>query len=82
MREGVPVEVEIAGRSLKAALKRADRDGFRVVAMLGDDELAAGTVTVRDLAAGSQTSVAVRGGARLLAAPAGGEAAIGEGDRP
>jgi histidyl-tRNA synthetase len=53
----VPVEVEITGRSLKAALKRADRDGFRVVAMLGDDELAARTVTVRDLAAASQTSV-------------------------
>ncbi len=80
VREGVPVEVEIAGRSLKAALKRADRDGFRVVAMLGDDELAAGTVTVRDLAAASQTSVpfaAVPAFWRRLPAAA----AIGEGDR-
>jgi histidyl-tRNA synthetase len=57
VREGVPVEVEVSGRSLKAALKRADREGFRAVAMVGDDELAAGSVSVRDLAAGSQTSV-------------------------
>jgi histidyl-tRNA synthetase len=57
IREGVPVELEITGRSLKAALKKADRDGFRAVAMLGDDELNAKTVTVRDLAAGSQTPV-------------------------
>ncbi|HVN75653.1 MAG TPA: histidine--tRNA ligase [Thermoanaerobaculaceae bacterium] len=57
VRAGIPVEIEITRRSLKAALKRADRDGFRAVAMLGDDELRAGTVTVRDLAAGSQTAV-------------------------
>ncbi len=57
VRAGVPVEIEITRRSLKAALKRADRDGFRAVAMVGDDELASGTATVRDLAAGSQTAV-------------------------
>ncbi|MBZ5589517.1 MAG: histidine--tRNA ligase [Acidobacteriia bacterium] len=56
-REGVPVEVEITGRSLKAALKRADREGFRVVAMLGDDEISARTVTVRDLVAGDQSAM-------------------------
>jgi histidyl-tRNA synthetase len=59
IREGVPVEVEVAGRSLKAALKRADREGFRMVAMLGEDELRAGTVSVRDLAGGSQSSIDV-----------------------
>jgi histidyl-tRNA synthetase len=57
VREGVPVEVEVAGRSLKAALKRADREGFRAVAMLGEDELRLGSVSVRDLTAGSQTSL-------------------------
>jgi histidyl-tRNA synthetase len=57
VREGVPVEVEVSGRSLKAALKRADREGFRVVAMLGENELAGGSVLVRDLAAGSQSSL-------------------------
>jgi histidyl-tRNA synthetase len=57
VREGVPVEIEVSGRSLKAALKRADREGFRVVAMLGDDELRAGLVSVRDLVAGSQSTL-------------------------
>ncbi len=61
IRAGVPVEVEVTRRSLKAALKRADRDGFRAVAMLGDDELGAGTVTVRDLAAGTQSAVPFAG---------------------
>lgn len=59
VREGVPVEVEVSGRSLKAALKRADREGFRAVAMLGEDELRAGSVSVRELTAGSQISVPV-----------------------
>ena len=59
VREGVPVEVEVTGRSLKAALKRADREGFRAVAMLGEDELRDGSVSVRDLAAGSQAALAV-----------------------
>jgi histidyl-tRNA synthetase len=53
-REGVPVELELGGRSLKAALRRADKDGFRAVAILGDDELVAGEVTVRDLGQGAQ----------------------------
>ena len=57
VRAGVPVEIEITGRSLKAALKKADRDGFRAVAMLGNDELQARTVTVRDLASGAQAAV-------------------------
>ena len=51
------VEVELGGRSLKAALKRADREGFRAVAIVGEDELQKDSVSVRDLAAGSQTSV-------------------------
>jgi histidyl-tRNA synthetase len=54
---GVPVDVELAARSLKSALKRADKDGFAAVAILGDNELAAGTVTLRDLAASTQEQV-------------------------
>ncbi len=61
VRQGVPLEVEVSGRSLKAALKRADREGFGVVAMVGDDELRAGTVSVRDLEEGAQTSLALEG---------------------
>jgi histidyl-tRNA synthetase len=56
-RSGVPVELEVTGRSLKAALKRADRDGFSAVAILGDSELARGVVAVRDLGRGAQHDV-------------------------
>lgn len=57
-RAGVVLEVELTGRSLKAALKRADKEGFAAVAILGDDELAAGTVAIRDLAASTQQVMA------------------------
>jgi histidyl-tRNA synthetase len=53
-RAGVGVEVEVAGRSLKAALKRADKAGRRFVAILGEEELARGAVALRDLASGEQ----------------------------
>lgn len=55
---GVRVEVEVTGRSLKSALKRADRDGLSVVAILGEEEMAAGVVAVRDLARGIQEKIA------------------------
>lgn len=58
MRAGVPVEVEVTSRSLKSALKRADRDGLQAVAILGEDELVSGKVTVRDLGSGTQEHVA------------------------
>lgn len=45
-------------RSLKAQLKTADRAGVRFALLIGDDELANHTLTIRDLAAASQTSVA------------------------
>jgi len=43
---------------MKAQLKMADRAGARFAAILGDDELAAGTVSMRRLADGEQTAVA------------------------
>jgi histidyl-tRNA synthetase len=51
---GVPAIAELSSRSLKAALKRADRLGSRHAVLLGDDELAAGEVTVKDLKSGEQ----------------------------
>jgi len=57
VRAGVTLEIEVAGRSLKAALKRADKDGFRAVLMLGDDEMRTGVVTARDLKSGAQETL-------------------------
>jgi histidyl-tRNA synthetase len=51
---GVDTTAELASRSVKNSLKRADRLGARVVLLLGDDELAAGEVTWKDLATGEQ----------------------------
>jgi len=44
--------------SLKAQLKQADRAQARFALILGDDELAAGSITVRDLTGSQQVSVA------------------------
>ena len=51
---GVPAIAELASRSAKTALKRADRLGARLVVLLGDDEQAAGEVTIKNLASGEQ----------------------------
>jgi histidyl-tRNA synthetase len=48
-REGLAVDLEPAGRSLKALLRAADRRGARVAVIVGEDELTAGRATVRDL---------------------------------
>ncbi|MEJ2086792.1 MAG: histidine--tRNA ligase [Acidobacteriota bacterium] len=55
---GLNVETELTGRSMKAALKRADRSGARWVLLIGDDEVDSGMVTIRDLGRGEQRQVA------------------------
>jgi len=51
---GLPALAELARRSVKNSLKRADRLGLAHVLLLGADELAAGEVTVKDLSTGDQ----------------------------
>jgi histidyl-tRNA synthetase len=46
---GVPAEVYLGAAGMKAQLKYADRRGSPAAVMMGSDELAAGTVTVKDL---------------------------------
>ena len=50
-RAGVRVDVEPGERSLKSQMRHAGKLGARYVIILGEDELAAGRVTVRDMAA-------------------------------
>lgn len=47
--QGVAVDLEPAGRSLKSMLRAADRRGARLAIIVGEDELRAGSATVRDL---------------------------------
>ena len=48
-RAGLAAERGFDGRSSKAQMKLANRSGARHALLIGDDELAAGNVTVRDL---------------------------------
>ncbi|WP_420640325.1 histidine--tRNA ligase [Candidatus Poriferisocius sp.] len=50
-RAGVAADRAFDGRSMKAQMKVADRSGARLALLIGDDELAADTVTVRHLRA-------------------------------
>ena len=54
---GVRVDRAFDARSMKAQFKAADRSGARLAVVVGADEAAAGTVTLRDLRAGEQRSV-------------------------
>ena len=45
------------GRSFKSRMKQADKLGARYAAILGDDELAKGVWTLRDMARSEQRAV-------------------------
>jgi histidyl-tRNA synthetase len=54
---GVPAEASLEERPLKAQLKMADRTGASVAAIVGEQELRDGVVTVRKMADGTQKQV-------------------------
>ena len=54
---GIGVVVDRPQRGLGKSLKYADRLGLRTALLLGEDEMAAGTVAVRDLRNGSQETI-------------------------
>jgi histidyl-tRNA synthetase len=54
---GLSADLDLAGRGLKGQMKAASRSGARWAVILGDEELAAGQATVRDLSGGEQASV-------------------------
>ncbi len=60
-RAGVRVDLAYGGRGLKGAMKAADRSGARYALVLGERDLEAGTVAVKDLRSGEQRSVALDG---------------------
>ncbi len=54
---GVATMLEHEPKGLKAQMKRADKLGARFVAILGEDELAQGTWTIRDMRSSEQSAV-------------------------
>ena len=57
-RAGLAVDFDMIGRGLKAQMRYADKMRARFVAIVGDDELAAGEATVKDMSTGEQTRIA------------------------
>ena len=54
---GLSCDRDFVGRSLKAQMREANRSKARYALIVGDDELAAGSVGLKDLDAGTQQSV-------------------------
>ncbi len=55
---GLRVEADHQGRSLKSQFKQADKLGASVCVVLGTDEVASGTATLRDMRTHEQVQVA------------------------
>jgi histidyl-tRNA synthetase len=55
-RAGVRVDLAYGRRGLKGAMKAADRSGARFALVLGDHDLADGSVAVKDMLTGEQQS--------------------------
>jgi len=58
-RAGVRVDLAYGGRGLKGAMKAADRSGARYALVLGERDLEAGEIGVKDLGSGEQRAVAL-----------------------
>jgi len=56
-RAGVPAQLDLLHRSLKAQMKEADRLGCRFVLVMGEQEVASGAATLRDMQSGEQKPV-------------------------
>ena len=56
---GIPTEIAFDGRSMKAAMKGADRSGAKFAIIIGEDEMSTHQATVKDLSSGEQNLVAL-----------------------
>jgi len=56
-KAGLATDLDFTGRSLRAQMREAARLGARRAALLGEEELQKGSVTVRDMASGEQHTV-------------------------
>ena len=62
-RDGIVVELDYRGRSLKKQMKYADQLGARYVLVLGDDEAERGKGRLKDMKTGEEVEVALETGA-------------------
>jgi histidyl-tRNA synthetase len=64
--EGISADLDYGGRGMRAQFRQADRTGASYAAILGEDELARGVCTVRDMSSGEERIVPVAEGAKDL----------------
>jgi histidyl-tRNA synthetase len=64
--EGISSDLDFAGRGMRAQFKQADRTGAAYAVILGEDELARGVCTVRDMSSGEERVVPVADGSKDL----------------
>jgi histidyl-tRNA synthetase len=57
--KGKKVEVAFGDRALKGAMKAADKSGAMHVIVLGDSEISSGTVLLKEMKSGAETSVKI-----------------------
>ncbi|HBV88978.1 MAG TPA: histidine--tRNA ligase [Desulfosporosinus sp.] len=57
--QGMPVGMDLLGRSLKNQLKSANRQGARYAFILGEEELARNVLVIKDLTLGEQMEVSL-----------------------
>lgn len=58
-QQELSVEMDTLNRKMKAQFKTADRMKAKYVAILGENELSEGTITVKDMATGTQENVGI-----------------------
>jgi len=59
--QGVRADLAYGDRGMKGAMRAADRSGARIALVVGDRDVEAGTVGVKDLTTGEQVDVATGG---------------------
>ena len=59
-REGLKVEFDFLGRSMKAQMKQANRLAAKYVLILGEDEVARGHAVLRNMATSEQTEIPIQ----------------------
>ena len=58
-RAGINTEIYLENKKLNAQMKYADKKGFTLVLMIGEEELATNTVRIKDMRTGAQLTVPV-----------------------
>lgn len=64
-QKGLSCELDYADRSAKGQFRAADRAGASYVVILGEDEIAGGLCTLREMRSGEEKSVSLESGALL-----------------